>query len=100
MVTTLAFIQTAIAQSYNAHTDVEFRLGGGVLNGTAIDNDEGIPRTIKITAQIFADRLFPVTTIGDGVFEIGPYVKGELLDGVTVSANRWRSDSGVPIWQL
>lgn len=55
-----------------------------MLNGTSIDNDEGVPRTIKMTAQIFADRLFPVTTIGDGVFEIGPYVKGALLDGVTV----------------
>ena len=55
-----------------------------MLNGTATDNEEGVPRTIKMTAQIFADRLFPVTTIGDGVFEVGPYVKGALLDGVTV----------------
>jgi hypothetical protein len=37
-----------------------------------------------MTAQIFADRLFPVTTIGEGVFEIGPYAKGALLDGVSV----------------
>jgi hypothetical protein len=37
-----------------------------------------------MTAQIFADRLFPVTTIGDGAFEIGPYAKGALLDGVSV----------------
>jgi len=37
-----------------------------------------------MTAQIFADRLFPVTTIGEGVLEIGPYVKGALLDGVSV----------------
>lgn len=86
IVATLAFIQTAIAQPnpYNAHTDIEFRLGTGVLNGTDLDNDEGVTRTIKMTAQIFADRLFPVTTIGDGVFEIGPYAKGALLDGVTV----------------
>jgi hypothetical protein len=56
-----------------------------VLNGTDLDNnDEGIPRTIKMTAQIFADRLFPVITMGEGVFEIGPYAKGALLDGVTV----------------
>jgi bacterioferritin-associated ferredoxin len=84
LVATLAFIHTAIAQQYTAHTDVEFRLGGGVLCGTCQENDEGLSRTIKMTAQIFADRLFPVTTIGDGVFEIGPYVKGALLDGVNV----------------
>jgi hypothetical protein len=83
-VATLAFIQPAIAASYLAHTDVEFRLGAGALNGISTDNDEGLPRTIKMTAQIFADRLFPVTTIGDGAFEIGPYAKGALLDGVSV----------------
>jgi hypothetical protein len=84
IVAALAFIQTATAESYIAHTDLEFRLGAGVLNGTGTDNEEGVPRTIKMTAQIFADRLFPVTTIGDGAFEIGPYVKGALLDGVSV----------------
>jgi hypothetical protein len=84
IVATLAFLQTATAKSYTAHTDLEFRLGAGVLNGTATDNDEGLPRTIKMTAQIFVDRLFPVTTIGDGAFEIGPYAKGALLDGVSV----------------
>ena len=56
----------------------------GVLNGTDAENEEGVPRTIKMTAQIFADRLFPVTTMGDGIIEIGPYAKGALLDGVTV----------------
>jgi hypothetical protein len=84
IVAALAFIQTATAESYIAHTDLEFRLGAGVLNGTGTDNEEGVPRTIKMTAQIFADRLFPVITIGDGAFEIGPYVKGALLDGVSV----------------
>lgn len=85
IVAALAFIQTAIAQQYDAHTDLEFRLGAGVLNGTEPgNNDEDLTRTIKMTAQIFADRLFPVTTIGDGVFEIGPYVKGALLDGASV----------------
>jgi len=84
LVATVACVQTALAQSYNAHTDLEFRLGAGVLNGTDSENDEGLPRTIKMTAQIFADRLFPVTTIGAGVFEIGPYAKGALLDGVDV----------------
>jgi hypothetical protein len=84
IVATLAFIQPAIAESYSAHTDLEFRLGAGVLCGTCEDNDEGVTRTIKMTAQIFADRLFPVATIGDGAFEIGPYAKGALLDGVSV----------------
>jgi len=37
-----------------------------------------------MTAQIFADRLFPVKTLGNGVLEIGPYAKGALLDGVSV----------------
>jgi hypothetical protein len=31
--------------------------------------------------QVFADRLFPIRRIGDGVLEIGPYIKGALLDG-------------------
>ena len=84
IVATIAFTQTVIAQPYHAHTDLEFRLGGGALCGTCTDNDEGFPRTIKMTAQIFADRLFPVTTIGGGVFEIGPYAKGALLDGVNI----------------
>jgi hypothetical protein len=84
MVVTLAFTQTAIAEPYNAHTDLEFRLGAGVLCGTCADNDEHLSRAINMTAQIFADRLFPVTTIGDGAFEIGPYAKGALLDGVSV----------------
>ena len=82
---TVTFIQTAKAQPSDAHTDLEFRLGGGVLDGTDPgENEEGVSRTIKMTAQIFADRLFPVTTFGDGVVEIGPYAKGALLNGVTV----------------
>jgi len=84
LVATLACIQPALAELYSAHTDVEFRLGAGVLNGISSSNDEGLPRTIKMTAQIFADRLFPVTTIGEGALEIGPYAKGALLDGVSV----------------
>lgn len=55
-----------------------------MLCGTCTDNDEGLRQTIKMTAQIFADMLFPVTTIGDGAFEIGPYAKGALLDGINV----------------
>jgi hypothetical protein len=84
IVVTLAFVHIAGAQSYHAHTDVEFALGAGVLNATGTTNPEGLTRTIKMTAQIFADRLFPVTTIGEGVVEIGPYAKGALLDGVSV----------------
>ena len=82
LVATLAFIQTAIAQPYHAHTDVEFRLGGGLVCGRCTETDH--PQNIKMTAQIFADRLFPVTTIGDGALEIGPYAKGALLDGVNI----------------
>jgi len=82
---TLAFTQTAIARSYIPHTDLEFRLGAGVLDGSDPgDNEENVPRRIKMTAQIFADRLFPLITYRDGVFEIGPYAKGALLDGVSV----------------
>lgn len=55
-----------------------------MLCGACNDNDEGLPRTIKMTAQIFADRLFPVTNFGNGALEIGPYGKGDLLNGVTV----------------
>ena len=56
-----------------------------MLNGTDPgDNEESVSRTIKMTAQIFADRLFPVTTIGGGAFEVGPYAKGALLDGASV----------------
>jgi hypothetical protein len=55
-----------------------------MLCGTCTDNEEGLRQTIKMTAQIFADRLFPVISIGEGVFEIGPYAKAALLDGVTV----------------
>lgn len=84
IVTTIAFVHPAVAQLPDAHTDVELRLGAGVICGTCTDNDEGLPRTIKLTAQIFADRLFPVATIGEGAVEIGPYAKGALLDGVHV----------------
>ena len=80
---TTAVVPSAIAQPYEAHTDMEFRLGAGVVCGTCIDR-ESSPWRVKTTAQIFADRLFPVATIGDGVFEIGPYVKGALLDGANI----------------
>ena len=50
-----------------------------MLNGTDTDNEEGVPRTIKMTAQIFADRLFPVTTIGNFIapqpFQAGRVVR-------------------------
>ena len=88
LVTTLGFVQTALAQPYHAHTDVEFRLGGGVLNGTDTDNEEGVPRTIKMTAQIFADRLFPVTTIGNFIapqpFQAGRVVRKSRMKSMSV----------------
>ena len=84
IVPAIAFSQTPVAESQHAHTDVEFRLGAGSVCGTCLDNDEGLPKTIKTTAQIFVDRLFPIAAIGDGVIEIGPYAKGALLDGMNV----------------
>ena len=83
IVATMAVALPAVAHPYEAHTDVEFRLGAGVVCGTCLDRDTS-PWRVKTTAQIFADRLFPVATIGEGVFEIGPYVKGALLDGVNI----------------
>lgn len=80
---TTTVVPSAFAHSYEAHTDVEFRLGAGVVCGTCVDMETS-PWRGKATAQIFADRLFPVASIGEGVFEIGPYVKGALLDGVNI----------------
>ncbi len=73
----------AVAQPYEAHTDVEFRFGGGLTCGTCVDKDR-FPWRVKTTAQIFVDRLFPVATIGSGAFEIGPYAKGALLAGMNI----------------
>jgi hypothetical protein len=70
-----ACVGTAIAETYVAHTDLEVRVGAEALCGTC-----GQQR-IRTTMQVFADRLFPITRMGDGVLEIGPYVKGALLDG-------------------
>lgn len=80
---TMVVVPSAIAHPHEAHTDVEFRLGAGVVCGTCIDR-ESSPWRGKATAQIFADRLFPVASIGEGTFEIGPYVKGALLDGMNI----------------
>ena len=65
----------AVAEPYVAHTDLELRAGADYLYG--VHNLE----RVRTTVQVFADRLFPVTRMGDGVIEIGPYVKGALLDG-------------------
>ena len=78
MVATTAWVGTAVAESSVAHTDLELRVGAEYLCGTC--GPERIYR-IRTTVQVFADRLFPVTRIGDGVLEIGPYIKGALLDG-------------------
>jgi len=84
MVATTASVQAATAQPYSAHNDLELRLGAGMLNGTDPDNEEKLPRTIKMTMQVFADRLIPIVTVGGGAIEIGPYARGALLDGVSV----------------
>ncbi len=77
-------VESAGAQPSAAHNDVEVRFGAGRLNGTSTDNEERLPRTIKLTAQVFADRLFPVVAFGPGAVEIGPYARAALLDGVSV----------------
>jgi len=41
---TLPFTKIGMAQPYNPYTDLEFRLGGGVLTETSTDKDEGLPR--------------------------------------------------------
>jgi hypothetical protein len=79
LVTTIACAGTAVAEPYVAHTDLEFRVGVDYVCGTC-GGDERTYR-FRTMFQVFADRLFPVTRLGDGVLEIGPYVKGALLDG-------------------
>lgn len=83
VVATIPFVQPVLAESYEAHTDVEFRVGGGVVCGTCANKDS-FPWRIKTTAQLLVDRLFPVATIGNGAFEIGPYAKGAMLDGMNI----------------
>jgi hypothetical protein len=78
IVATTACAGIAVAESYVAHTDLELRVGADYVCG--ICGPERIKR-IRTMVQVFADRLFPVTRIGDGVLEIGPYAKGALLDG-------------------
>jgi hypothetical protein len=75
MVAALACAGIAVAESYVAHTDLELRGGSEYVCGTCGQ------KRVRTTVQVFADRLFPVTRIGDGVLEIGPYAKGALLDG-------------------
>jgi len=75
LVAMTAYAGTAAAEPYVAHTDLELRVGAEYLCGTC-----GLER-VRMTVQAFADRLFPVRRIGDGALEIGPYIKGALLDG-------------------
>ncbi|HYM38492.1 MAG TPA: hypothetical protein VES96_08820 [Nitrospiraceae bacterium] len=77
----LVWAGPAFPETDSAHTDVEFRLGLGTLCGTCEDR-EGFATNLNMTAQLFADRLFPIMTLGSGSLEIGPYVKGALLNGV------------------
>jgi hypothetical protein len=75
MVTATACAGTAVAEPYVTHTDLELRVGEEWLCGTCD------PHRARTYVQVFADRLFPIRRIGDGVLEIGPYAKGALLDG-------------------
>jgi hypothetical protein len=76
----LIYAGPAFSETYSPHTDLEFRLGLGVICGTC-DGTEGFTSRLKGTAQFFGDRLFPVATIGSGALEIGPYAKAALLAG-------------------
>jgi hypothetical protein len=75
MVAMIACADTAVAELSVPHTDLELRLGAEYVCGTCG------PERLRATVQVFADRLFPVTRLGNGVLEVGPYVKGALLDG-------------------
>ncbi|MDE3050594.1 MAG: hypothetical protein KGJ48_11930 [Nitrospirota bacterium] len=75
MAATTAWIDTAVAEPIVGHTDLELRVGPDYLCGTC-----GQQR-VRTTVQAFADWLFPIRRIRDGVLEIGPYAKGALLDG-------------------
>jgi hypothetical protein len=79
LVTTIACTGNVAAEPSVAHTDLEFRVGVDYVCGTC-GGDERTYR-FRTMLQVFADRLFPITRMGDGVLEIGPYVKGALLDG-------------------
>ena len=74
---------SALAEMASTHTDVEFRLGAGETCGIC-DHRHGASSKIRPTVQLFVDRLFAIAPIGSGTLEIGPYVKGALLDGVAV----------------
>lgn len=82
LLVTIPYRTGAFAELYAAKTDVEFRVGGGVLCGLC--PKDGLPWRVKPTAQLVADRLFPVWAVQDGVVEIGPYAKGALLDGMNI----------------
>jgi len=70
-----AWTATVVAEPSGAHTDLELRVGEEYLCGTCG------PERFRTTVQVFANRLFPIRRIGEGVLEIGPYGKGALLDG-------------------
>ena len=75
LVAPFACTVSAVAESYVAHTDLEFRVGIDVLCGSCD------PHRARSSFQLLADRLFPLKPLGDGVFELGLYAKGALLDG-------------------
>jgi hypothetical protein len=66
-----------------SHVDVELRAGAGMVCGWCRYRGE-LEDTIKPTVQIFADAMIPVWGVGSGHFELGPYLKGGLIDGAAV----------------
>jgi hypothetical protein len=79
----MVFAQGASAQPAETHADVELRGGAGMVCGWCRYRGE-LEETIKPTVNLFADVLFPVWRLEGGSFEVGPYAKGALLDGVKV----------------
>jgi hypothetical protein len=65
------------------HIDLEFRVGAGMVCGTCKERGD-YDWKVRPTMQLLGDLLFPVAQIGPGTFELGPYAKGALLDGVNI----------------
>lgn len=77
IIATLLCIPYAHAETDDAHTDLEFRIGADYVCGICGHKT----RRLRAAGQLFIDRLYPLTKVGPGVFELGFYGKGALLDG-------------------
>lgn len=71
----LTSTESISAETRLASVDVELRGGTDYLCGTCE------PYRFRFMTQLFADILVPIIPLGSGTVEIGPYIKGALLDG-------------------